>query len=439
MRIPFPDAVRDLLGTLRTAGHQAYLVGGSVRDHFLNLPPRDWDVVTDASPARVASLFPSAVPVGAAFGTLLVPLGGLVTQVATFRSSSGHAASLEEDLAHRDFTANAMAYDPFDRRLIDPAGVVPYLEAGLLPIQAMGAPCARFGEDPLRILRLFSLVAQAGRASCSWSLDPPTWVVAGRLAYTLCSVAAERVRDELNKILLSPNVDTCLRLMCQAGVLEHVLPPLVSCRGVSQGRYHCFDLFEHTLHAVKYVPPELHLRWAALLHDVGKLSTRTEDETGVHFYGHAERSAELARDLLIQYRFSNRFIDQVTHLVAHHMFDLPSTKRAVRRLISRVGREHVLDLIALRTADYAAQGRDLDRDPAFVAFAQQVEEAFDDLLPLSVKDLAVDGHDVMRVLGIPPGPQVGAVLNNLLTLVLDDPSLNEREHLLTVLSGLKRE
>lgn len=438
VRYPVPAGVLTVLQTLRAAGHQAYVVGGAVRDSVLGLAPRDWDLATDALPDRILSLFPSAVPVGLEFGTVLIPIGGSDIQITTFRAASGFATSLEEDLAHRDFTVNAMAYNPFNLRLIDPADVAPYLRAGLLPIKAMGDPYDRFCEDPLRILRLFSLVGLAGRASCTWSLDPSTWTIAGRLAYILRSVAIERIREELNKILLSPNADTCLRLMCEAGVMQHALPFLVPCRGVYQGKYHCFDLFEHTLHAVKHVPPELHLRWAALLHDLGKLYTRTEDETGIHFYGHAERSAELARDLLTQYRFSSRFIDRVTHLIAHHMFDLPSTKRAIRRLVSRVGREYILDLIALRTADHAARGRDLNQDPVFVAFVEQLEETFDEVMPLSVRDLAVNGHDVMRVLAIPPGPQVGAVLNNLLMLVLDDPSLNERERLLVALNDLKQ-
>lgn len=436
-----PAFVCRALEVLQKDGHQAWLVGGSLRDFWLGLKPKDWDIATSAPTQRVMALFDRAVPSGLAFGTVTVLLEGRPLEITTFRREKSYTSrrkpaeiefgvSLEEDLSRRDFTVNALAYDPIKKQWVDPYRVIPGLAAKKLEIKAVGNAGERFEEDPLRMLRAFYLMSRAGAAGAEILWDAATLkaITAGR--HRILRVSGERIRDELTKILLGPNPDECLNKMQEAGLLEVVLPEVSRNKGVFQGnRYYRLEVFAHILQTVRIIKPVPALRWAALLHDIGKYACRVEEGEAVHFYGHETLSTFLTRDVLKRLRFSNEFQDRVLRLITHHMFSYPATDAGVRRFLRRVGPDLMEDLLELRRADILATSAEastaeLDRFRRRLVEIQNQKPAF------GLKDLAVNGYDIMEHLGIGPGPLVGRALHYLLERVLEDPSLNNREALL---------
>ena len=428
-----PAQVRWVLRRLRRAGHAAYLVGGCVRDLLLGRPPGDWDVTTSAEPAVVQRTFPRTRPTGIQHGTVTVLAGNRPVEVTTFRTEGGYSdrrrpdwvrftPSLEEDLARRDFTINAMALDA-DGRLVDPFGGLQDLTAGV--VRAVGDPEERFREDALRMLRAIRFAAQL-----EFILDPATLGAIARHAALLDHVSRERIRDEFSKLLLAPHPADALRLLKSTGLLERFLPELLEGDGVAQNVHHAYTVFDHNIRACQEAPPALHLRLAALLHDIAKPRCLSIDERGErHFYHHEVVGAQMADEILRRLRYDNATRRRVVHLVRHHLalHHYPDmTDAAVRRLIRRIGLEHLEDLIKLRIADRRASGTKrtaLSRGARLLL--QRIEKVLQEDAAFGLKDLAVDGYDVMRVLQIEPGPLVGKILKALLEAVLDDPSLNE--------------
>lgn len=436
-----PHFVYRAVKTLQEKGYAAWVVGGALRDYWLGLKAKDWDVATDALPQEVMNLFEKAIPTGIKFGTVTVVLDGNALEITTFRQEKNYTpqrkpgqvklgVTLEEDFKRRDFTVNALAYDPVNERWYDPYYVIPKLEGKLMEIKAVGDPCERFEEDPLRMLRAFYLMARAGEARAKVCWDEATLKAISLSRDKILRVSAERIRDELNKILLGSNPDECLRKMQQVGLLEVILPEVSRNHGVIQGdKTYKLDVFEHILAVVRTIKPSLHLRWAALLHDVGKFSCRKEEGEKIHFYGHEKVSVELARLALERLKFSQEFKEKVLHLISHHLFSYPTTPAGLRRFLRRVGPEAVEDLLELRRADI------LGTDPeanllALEEFSRRLEEIRQKKAAFSLKDLAINGYDVMECLNLSPGPAVGKALNYLLERVLEDPSLNTRETLL---------
>lgn len=430
LRRALPPEGRAILATLAEAGHEAVLVGGAVRDLLLGLTPHDWDLATSARPDEIRALFPDgrAVGAGRATGTVLIPREGALYEVTAYR-----AGSLEGDLARRDFTIDAMAATP-GGRLIDPLGGRRDLAHGVL--RACGRPEDRLEEDPLRMLRAVRLAAQF-----NLELDPALARAIGALAPRLSAVAPERIGAEFGRLLVTDRPAWGMQRLRELGLLAQFAPELLEMVGVEQNRYHRFPVWEHALMALALVPPVLHLRLAALLHDVAKPRCLSVDEAGErHFYRHEVIGAEMADALLRRLRFDGETRARAVHLVRVHMdlhLDGPATDAALRRMIRRIGVEHLDDLVQLRRADRLASGtREGDLGPETMALLDGIRRVLAEDAALKVTDLAVDGHDVMAAFGRGPGRYVGEALEALLEEVLEHPERNRREVLLARLQEM---
>jgi putative nucleotidyltransferase with HDIG domain len=440
MRVP--RTVRDFADSFRAAGFQCHLVGGAVRDILMGRAHSDFDIATDALPAQVTSMFRRVIPTGIRHGTVTVLFKGTTFEVTTFRTEADYsdgrrpdavafAPSIFDDLARRDFTINAMAYDLLSNRLNDPHNGEGDLGRGL--IRAIGDPAERFREDGLRPLRACRIAAQL-----SFTIERSTRDAIPGALDTLARVSAERVRDELTKTFQAPLPSTGLFLMRDTGILGVILPELLEGVGVGQGSLHCYDVFTHSLYACDAAPAEsLVLRMAALFHDIGKPRTRgVGPEGSPTFYEHERISAGMAEQILLRLKLPNAVVKDVVHLVAHHMFNYQEdwSDAAVRRLIARVGEGKVKDMIALRRADQIGMCRENARafPEGLANFAARVSTVLDKGRAFTLREMAADGDDIMSRLGLPPGPRVGIILEELLQAVLDDPSLNEKEKLLQI-------
>ena len=438
MEISVPAHAARALEALEAAGWESWAVGGCVRDALLGLSPHDWDLCTAAAPEQVLACFAGKrlLETGRKHGTvtLLTPDGPL--EITTFRRDGAYTdrrhpdgvefvARLEEDLARRDFTVNAMAYHP-RRGLRDPFGGREDLDAGIL--RCVGDAAARFREDPLRILRGLRFAARLG-----FRLEASTAAAARRDRALLATVSAERVLEELLGILCAPGAGRVL--LEYPEILFAVLPELAPMEGFQQHRpeYHCWDVWGHTARAVEAAVPEPAVRLAMLFHDSGKPATFSLDpETGRgRFYGHPAEGARIAEAALTRLRCAGALRRDVVCLVENHEMRTGHTRRALRRLLARMGEENLLRLLDVRRADAAAHA------PAarerLLALAAEDAAAVAALLSeprcLSVKDLAVGGGDLLA-LGMAPGPALGRVLASLLEKVLDEELPNQRPALL---------
>lgn len=429
-----PENVLTCIRTLENAGHQCYCVGGCVRDSLLGRAPTDYDLCTDALPEETAALFSGCtlVRAGEKHGTIGVVMDGAVYEITTFRTEGGYQDSrhpgwvrfvpdLREDLARRDFTVNAMAYSPRDG-YIDPFGGQEDLKNKIL--RTVGDPTARFTEDALRILRGVRFSVRFGLEP-----EPATEKAMAELCPLLDQLARERVFDELCKLILSINAQQLLRF---APVICRAIPLLAPEAGFCQhSPHHAFDVFTHTAHVVQGTSPILPLRWAALLHDIGKPRVFTRDENGRgHFYGHAAAGAQLAEEVLRILRAPTALREQVVFLVEHHMTPLPLDRKLLRRCLGRYGVENTRLLLQLQKADDSSKGVPGDDDPEYFA---AVEALLTQLLQedtcLTVKDLAIDGKDLLAI-GYTPGKQLGQALAKLLELVQQEELPNEKAALL---------
>lgn len=442
LTIALPDVVRATLRRLVDAGHEAALVGGSVRDPLLGIegPPPEWDAATSAPPDLVASLLPGAVWENR-FGTVTV-VGEPRVEVTSYRIEAGYrdhrrpdevrfGASLEEDLARRDFTVNAIAWLPTDLDagagyLVDPFGGRRDLGARVL--RAVGEPRERFAEDALRLVRAARLAAQL-----DLDVDPRTEAAVRELAPTAATVSAERTWRELERMLALDVPSRAFLALERFGLLEVVLPELAALRGVPQLKRVPGDALDHTLAAVDAAPAgdEPPVRLAALLHDLGKATTLADG----HFIGHERVGAAVASDLLRRLRVPGSIADRVVDAVRHHMYayDETWTDAAVRRFVRRIGPDGRDLLFALRRADNLASGIGRAGDRNQAALERRVGAELQRQPELLLRNrLAIDGHDLVRELGIDPGPRIGRLLEVLTDRVLDDPSLNRRDRLLAL-------
>ena len=426
-----PGYVAECLQTLQQAGYDCYAVGGCVRDACLGKTPQDYDLCTSATPEIMRQVFAKypQVLAGEKHGTVGVITGGGVVEITTFRTEGGYRDSrhpdwvafvedIHQDLARRDFTVNAMAYAP-EKGLVDPFGGQEDLEKKIL--RAVGDPKTRFQEDALRILR-------GMRFSVTYGLTPEeeTLKAMTESAPSLQTVARERVFEELCKFLPKAKAEDLLRY---APILSQVLPPLAPTVGFLQhSPHHAYDVYTHTAYVVESVGEDLTLRWAALLHDVGKVSAFTMDENGRgHFYGHAQISAEMADELLLALKAPTALRRQVTELIKRHMQELPGEKKGMRRMLSKLGQETAVQLLALQRADFCSKG--VDGDPEeFLRAERLLQEVLEEVPCLTVRDLAVNGQDMMA-LGL-TGKDIGAALDKLLQQVLEEQLPNEKTALL---------
>ncbi len=427
-----PSYVMTCVDALEQAGFAAYAVGGCVRDALLGLTPHDYDLCTCATPAEIRRVFSAyrLVLAGEKHGTVQVIVDGNPVEITTFRTEGGYADSrhpdwvhfeteVEADLSRRDFTVNAMAYSPY-RGFADPFGGKADLENHCL--RAVGNPTVRFQEDALRILR-------GVRFCVSYGLQPEAQTLQAMtaLASDMDKLARERVFEELCKLL--PRM-TAQDLLQFTPILTHVLPELTPMVGFQQhSPYHAYDLLTHTAYVIEAVPPVLALRFAALLHDIGKPDCFYLDEAGRgHFPGHAQQSAALAEAILLRLKAPTALRQQVVDLISRHMTPLEPDKRLLRRRLAKYGIPGVMDLLALQRADFHSKGIPITDDP-FDKIEALLEEIQQEAACLTLKQLAINGSDLLR-LGMSPGPAVGACLNQLFREVLDDVLPNEREALL---------
>ena len=442
LQVDLPADVRHVLATLTGAGAEGALVGGCVRDAVRGETPTDWDVATSATPEEVSRLFARSSWENP-FGTVTVlpeHPGGWVVEVTTYRIEGPYrdrrrpetvrwGGSLDEDLSRRDFTINAMAWLPANLpagvgRLRDPFGGADDLRSGIL--RAVGSPDERIAEDALRMVRAVRFATRFGLL-----LDPHTEAAIRRNAGEAAALSGERVRDALLRMLAdAPPPSMALSLMESLGLLGVLMPEVAALRGVPQAKSLPGDALDHSLRTADALPAgDPVLRLAGLLHDLGKATTQTDG----HFIGHERAGAELAEDLLTRLRFPRTESTRITRLIRHHMFAYtPSwTDAAVRRFVRRVGADLLDDLYALREADNAASGT---REPAAGGLdelrARSARAVAAD--PMSPQQLAVNGDDLVRELGLRPGPVVGRLLGELMEAVLEDPGLNRRETLLAM-------
>ena len=437
-----PENIQNCIDLLETAGFAAYAVGGCVRDACLGLQPHDYDLCTSALPAQTEEVFRDyrLVLAGEKHGTVTVLTKGGPVEITTFRTEGGYrdnrhpdwvkfVPDIQGDLARRDFTVNAMAYSP-RRGFADPFGGREDLNNHIL--RAVGDPEARFAEDSLRILRGVRFAARFG-------LNPEENTMDAMLAQAglMENLARERVFEELCKLLLAGKWSDITRF---APILAAVIPELAPMIGFDQhSPHHAYDLITHTAHVVEGVPPTLPLRWAALLHDTGKVKTFTLDATGRgHFYGHAKDSAAIADDILRRLKAPTALREEVVPLIGRHMTRLQPDRKLLRRQVSKYGFPMVEAQLALQQADMGSKGTVEDDGSAVFA---EVRQLLADLKAedacLSLKDLAVNGNDLMA-LGF-QGRAIGACLNRLLELVVEERLPNKKEALLAFAAGIKEE
>jgi len=420
-------------------------VGGTVRDVLLGRPATPpFDVATDLKPEEVRARFARTEGIGERHGTVLVLEPGIAIECTTFRREGEYSDARRPDavwftddpvadLARRDFTINALAFDPATGTLLDPFEGTKDLARKLL--RAVGDPLARFREDALRTLR-----AARFAAVLELALDEDTRAALAGVGDRIDALAIERVRDELEKLMRAPRPSTGFEILREAGLLARWLPELAACRGVPQNRFHAYDVYFHSLYSCDAAPAARPVvRWAALLHDIGKPATRAEKNGEGTFYGHAELGARLAERLLLRLRFPTAERERIVRLVREHMFDYHAewSDAAVRRFVRRVGVEHIAELFDLRMADALGNGLREPDTRRLEAMAKRIDRLLAAAEALSVQDLAVNGDDVMRALGVPPGPAVGQALEQLLEEVLDEPARNTRERLLARLGELR--
>jgi tRNA nucleotidyltransferase (CCA-adding enzyme) len=442
-----PPDVIDLCERLRSRGKRAWIVGGCVRDLLLGRVAADWDVATDARPKELLSIFPRAIPTGIEHGTVTVVQRGQHYEVTTLRGEGTYSDGrrpdwvafvddITADLARRDFTVNAMAIDPVDAQLIDPFDGRGDLGRGVL--RAVGNPLERFAEDGLRVLRAARFVA-----TLELDLDPDTRAAIRPTLDTFRKVAMERVRDEWVKAMKARAPSRAFEVMRETGILEITCPELLEGVGLEQNRFHAYDVWRHGMECMDACRADPVLRIAALLHDVGKPRTRawSDEKSDYTFYDHDQVGATIAEPIAARLRFSNEERARIVSLVRHHLFHYQDewSDTAVRRWIRRVGPDRVADLYVLNEADVRAKGRDFEPDlAALAALKAHVAKVIAQGAALSTRDLKVNGHDLIRDLGLAPGPVIGQVLDALLEAVTSDPALNEREPLLAAARELLR-
>lgn len=451
MTFKLPSQVKKVLETFKKAGFEAYAVGGSVRDMIMGRPTKNWDFTTNAIPEEILQLFPDAF-YDNKFGTVGVPQeNGQVYEITTFRTEWGYSdgrhpdkiiwgKTLEEDLSRRDFTVNAIALlrQPADQGkplIIDPYHGQEDIKNKL--IRAVGDPNKRFNEDALRLLRAIRIASEL-----EFLIEAKTFAALITNAPLINQISGERIRDELFKILATSHPYDGFMLLRNSGLLKEILPELEKAFEIPQaspGRHHIYDVGTHSFFSLKFCPStDPLIRLATLLHDVGKPVTFKKDKSGlITFYNHEVIGASIVRHIANKLHLSKKQLDKLITLVRWHQFsvDEKQTDSALRRFIRRVGKENLKDMLDLRVGDRLGGGAQETswRLEEFKKRLVQVQKQ-----PFSVTDLKVDGHDVMEILDIGPGPKVGRVLNILFNEVVEERKPNERKYLLKRIKELNK-
>jgi tRNA nucleotidyltransferase (CCA-adding enzyme) len=452
MQLKLPVLVLKVLETFEQAGFQIYIVGGAVRDILSKTAVKDWDFTTDAKPEEILKLFKEAYydnvfgTVGVAekhlqeqFGLKIEEKTKAVYEITTFRTESGYSdrrrpdkvvwgKSLKEDLKRRDFTINAMALEVTGKNkaeLIDPFAGKEDLKNKL--IRAVGQPGKRFQEDALRMMRAIRIGSQLG-----FTIEAKTLKAINQNAGLIREIAKERVRDELLKILGSPFPKDGVLMLFNSGLLQYILPELLETRGIEQAGHHTKDVWTHSLDSLAGCPSlDPIVRLATLLHDIAKPRAKQDRGEGkeITFYNHEVIGARMVKLIARRFRLSHKDTDLLWLLVRWHMFayDPKMTDKAIRRFIKRVGLENINKMMMLRIGDRVGGG-----SRATSWRLRELQERIGQVLytPMQISDLKVNGNDVMKILGIKPGPKVGKILSKLFDEVMAEAEKNKREYLL---------
>ena len=435
MQLTIPTPAEKILQTLDEHGYEAYVVGGCVRDSVLGRDPHDWDITTSASPEQVKEIFDRTIDTGIQHGTVTVMIDREGYEVTTYRIDGEYedgrhpkevcfTSSLEEDLKRRDFTMNAMAYNP-SKGLVDLFGGMDDMENHV--IRCVGNPMERFQEDALRIMRAVRFSAQLG-----FAIDDSTRQAITALAPNLKYVSAERIQAELVKLLTSPHPDY-FRVAYETGITREFLPEFDACMETEQNTpHHCYTVGEHILHSTLNVPADKVLRLTMLFHDIAKPLMKTTDENGCdHFKKHAEKGESVVKGILRRLKFDNDTIDKVTRLVRWHDERPEPSMKAVRRAVNRIGEDIFPMYLVVRKADLLAQST--YRREEKLEHLMKIEECYNQIREeaqcVSMKSLAVSGRDLIQA-GFKPGQEMGQLLNRMLDHVLEVPEDNTKEKLM---------
>lgn len=438
MKYNIPRYVENVLDLLHENGHNAYIVGGAVRDMIMGKEPSDYDVNTDALPDDIESVFKNyrTLNVGKRFGTVVVVQEEGFVEVTTFRTDGEYldgrrpkevffSDELKEDLSRRDFTINAMAYNK-DRGLVDYFGGLEDIKNKT--VRTVGNARDRFSEDYLRILRAVRFAAQL-----EFTIDSATKNACKLYGKNLLNISGERISGEFFKILLSKTPSYGMRLLKELEIINVIIPELTNSIGFNQHNpHHDKDVFEHSLCLLDRVRPLIHLRLAALFHDIGKPYTFTRDEDGVgHFYGHNLVGAKITWDILLRLKTSNKIIKKTSILIEKHMTVHDGFgEKGLKRLLSKVGEEDIFTLLELQEVDRLCSSEDADLD-VLIERRKKIKEILDESQVYEQKQLAIDGKDVIE-LGYKEGKIIGEILNYLFERVLEEPEKNNREDLIEI-------
>lgn len=456
-KIKIPVILQKMNNIFEKNGFKAYLVGGAVRDMFMNKEASDWDVATDATPEQLISAFKKVIPTGIAHGTVTVHFMGEEIEVTTFRIEQGYsdgrhpdkvsyASDIEEDLSRRDFTMNAIAVSLKDGSIVDPFNGKADIKNKV--IRSVGNPLERFNEDGLRPIRAIRFASQLGFEIETNTLQA---ISNEKVLQKTSTISIERFRDELVKLLKSPKPSVGLKLLESTNIMKLFLPELLEGRNCIQNDvrgYHVFDVLDHNFYSCDGAPVhKVNVRLAALLHDIGKPASkvvRVTDEGEIYtFFNHEKYSENIARKLLTKLRFSNNEINNVCHLIENHMFHYEESwsDAAVRRFIVRVKPENIEDLIDLRLADMYGkynmpiQIKESNACDLLIQLQDRIKKIQEENSAFTLKSLAVSGKDLMEI-GIPSGRLIGKILDSLLETVLDDPKQNSKDVLLNIAKNL---
>lgn len=445
MHIDIPENAAEIIRILNENGYEAYVVGGCVRDSLLHKIPQDWDITTSATPDKVKEIFKKTIDTGIAHGTVTVRMGGESYEVTTYRIDGVYedgrhpkdvsfTASLTEDLKRRDFTINAMAYSP-DEGIVDIFGGIDDLEAGI--IRCVGDADERFNEDALRTLRAIRFAGQLG-----FDIEEKTYAAICRASEKIKNISCERIRVEISKLLLSDGADRLVAAY-DTGLTKVFLPEWDAMMETTQNNpNHVYTVGMHTIKVIEGVKKiyggndERELRiltWSALLHDVAKPVCRSCDENGIeHFHGHPQEGEKMAVRILRRLKFDNYTINTAARLIKYHDYRFTESKKALRRFVSRAGVDIMPMLFILMEADVSAQS-DYHREDK-LRLLKGAREMLDEIVKagesMTIRELSINGRDLIG-LGITEGRRIGDILEKLLDEVIDDPSLNDRDYLLS--------
>ena len=443
-----PKEVKTIIGKLKKHGFEAFVVGGCVRDLLRGVVPQDWDVATSAKPEEIQKVFPKSFYENK-FLTVTVQtgsknLGTKEVEITTYRSESKYtdkrhpdevkfAQNIQEDLARRDFTVNAIALD--DLKIIDPFDGQKDLKNKI--IRAVGVAQDRFSEDALRMMRAIRFAT-----TLDFTVEEKTAVAIKKNAPLLKAISKERVREELVKIIMADKAAQGIEMLRELGLLKHIIPELEEGYQVTQNKHHIYECYDHALFSLKYAADKgfnLYVRIAALLHDIGKPKSKRGEGENATFYNHEVIGARITAQLLTRLRFAQKDIERITKLVRFHLFYYnvdEVTESSVRRLVRQVGPENVEELLQVRMCDRIGSGVPKAEPYKLRHLKYVIDKVSQD--PISVKMLKVTGNDIMKELDILPGPQIGHYLDILLGYVLNDPKKNKKEVLKKEIATLSK-